>query len=419
MSVGLLLEPVGTVHDAPPDPEGLARALSGTVVAVRDGATIVVEARVPLADSMNQTPDGLASLLRTWGPADGAVGRAILLDVETTGLLAGAGTFAIVAGLGFVEGPELVVRQFFLHEPAAERAFLTAIADLIDDFQWLITFNGKRFDLPVLDARYCLHRQPSPFPSRHVDLLYPARRIWRRRLGRSNLATIEERVLGVVRERDVPGSEIPMRYFDFLRDRRVDLVAPVLDHNRQDVISMAQLAGQISLLLQDDGVAGAACPSDLLGLGSLIEQGGRLDRAARCYEAALVGASPSERADALLRLAAFARKSRELDRAIQLYDAVSQYSTHQAARAAIELAKIHEHQTRRPDRALDYARRAIHLTHLHQPTATKQAIDDLTQRIARLEAKIAATRILGKSAQTEKGAASSASPDLFTPSPRQ
>jgi uncharacterized protein YprB with RNaseH-like and TPR domain len=332
--------------------------------------------------------DGMADVLNLARMVERSVSTAAFLDVETTGLNMGAGTLVIIVGLGFADGSEFVVRQYFLHDPAAEPAFLTTIASVVSRFDCIVTFNGKRFDVPMLLGRFHLHRFRDPIPPNHIDILHPARRIWRQRLGRSNLGTLEERILGVVREVDVPGYEIPARYFAFLQHRGADLMRPVLDHNRQDVISMARLATVIGLLLRDDSVARRSSPSDLLGLGSLLETAGRGEHAALRYEAALVGASPVERAEALLRLAKLAQKAKELDRAIQLFDAVSTYSTRRAASAAIDLAKIYEHHLREPEQALRYARRALDILTRERVGDADWAVQDTVRRVKRLEAKV-------------------------------
>ncbi|HVC32161.1 MAG TPA: ribonuclease H-like domain-containing protein [Chloroflexota bacterium] len=352
-----------------------------------DDSTTLYESRVPLGAAAGAIAGAISGLLSLDANGPDAVSKPVFLDLETTGLRPDAGTLVIVAGLGFVDGGDFVVRQWFLHEPATEPAFLGAIARLIGEFDTLVTFNGKCFDVPMLINRLRLHRLSEVLPGRHLDLLYPARRIWRRRLRRSDLSTLEAHVLGTVRERDVPGYEIPGRYFAFLHERQEGAFTPVLEHNQQDVVSMARLALTIDRFVGSLDAARQAGPSDLLGLGRLLESTGRAGRAVSYYEMALIGASATERADALSRLADLARKSNELDRAIQLYAAVSDYSTNQAASAAIALAKIFEHHTRQPERALTYARRAFALMGAGPQNCPAWAMQDVLRRIARLEVK--------------------------------
>ncbi len=366
------------------------RCSSSSPVRLERGASrpvAVLDTRLPLGPAMTDASLGLSNLLGSPSGEEVLARGAVYLDIETTGLNPGAGTLVFLIGLGFVDTDEFVVRQYILHDPASEFAYLQSVANVISHFDCIITFNGKRFDVPMLEARYILHRLSIPTPRHHLDLLRPARQIWSRRLQRSTLAVLEERVLGIARDGDVAGHEIPGRYFAFLRGQSADLIDPIIAHNRQDVCSLAQLAGVMARLLHDERVARSSSPSDLLGLGRLLEGAGHLQRAERYYEAALIGASPTERVEALTRLATLARKFNELDRAIQIYEAVSAYSTTRAATAAIELAKIYEHRVSRPDRALVYARRALDLLQLRPSPRTESIVRELSNRIARLESK--------------------------------
>ncbi len=340
----------------------------------------IIERRSAVDDGIAALATFSSSLVSVLDRATGGEASAFL-DVETTGLGLTAGTLVILVGLGHLDEHGFTVRQFFLSDPGGERAMLEAIADYLGRFDRIFTFNGKRFDAPMLVSRYRMHRLHPPLPSRHVDLLHPARQIWRRRLGRGNLTTLEARVLGIVRESDVPGDDIPPRYYAYLREENRGLIEPVLDHNWQDIVSLARLAGVMGRLLGDHAADRQTTPSDLLGVGRLLEAAGHGDRARRCYESALVGAASGERAEALYRLASLARKANDTDRAIQLFDALSRHTSDRAATAAIELAKLYEHEIRRPEQALVYAKRALLLPGL-APS------DDLDRRIVRLERKI-------------------------------
>lgn len=315
--------------------------------------------------------------------------RTVYLDLETTGLSLGAGTLICVVGLGVVDGPDFVVRQYVLHDPGAEQALLEAVATQMASFARVVTFNGKRFDAPLFRGRYQLHRLPDPLPRRHVDLLQPAQRIWRRRLGSCGLSALEAQVLGSARESDIPGYDIPGRYFASLRGGDFGAFRPVLDHNRQDVVTMAGLASVMDRLLRADSELSASlCPSDLLGIGRLLELAGQSERARSCYEAALVGATTAERAEALSRLAHLAQKANQIDLAIQLFEALARYSNERAVLASVELAKLYEHRVKQPERALGHARRAYDLIRLQPARRARGALDDVARRVARLESKL-------------------------------
>jgi hypothetical protein len=162
-----------------------------------------------------------------------------------------------------------------------------------------------------------------------------------------------------------------------------------MEHNRRDLLSMVELAIRMGRMLDNVGEASDAAPSDLLGLGSIHEDRECLDAARACYEAALVGASTTERAEALFRLARLADPVRELDRSIQLLSTVATFNVDKAIIASIELAKLLEHRKRDTELALQYARRAMWLMKSH-PHATKTCdLVEISHRIARLERKVA------------------------------
>jgi len=156
----------------------------------------------------------------------------LFVDLETTGLAGGAGTYAFLVGCGWFDGGVFRIRQFFLSTFAAERALLQALAELAADVDAIVTYNGKTFDVPLIETRYLFHRLVTPFADRpHVDMLHPARRLWRstsapraatatdddESAGGCRLATLERTICGHVREGDVPGFEIPSRYFHYVR----------------------------------------------------------------------------------------------------------------------------------------------------------------------------------------------------------
>ena len=139
--------------------------------------------------------------------------RLLFLDTETTGLAGGTGTCAFLIGIGNVEGMKFVVRQFFLRDYPEEKAMLEALAEALEPCQGIVTFNGKTFDVPLLETRYALARMKSPLDRLiHFDALHPARRLWKLRLESCKLTDLEEAILGISREGDVPESPIPAHH---------------------------------------------------------------------------------------------------------------------------------------------------------------------------------------------------------------
>jgi hypothetical protein len=247
----------------------------------------------------------------------------LFLDLETTGLSGGAGTYAFLVGCGWFEPPSPAasasqassfrVRQLLLTGYAAEPGLLDAMRETAGGAGAVATYNGKTFDLPVLDTRCVLHRLSTPFDGLpHVDLLHPARQLWKSEEAR--LATIEASVLGYVRDGDVPGFEIPSRYFHFVRSGDPRPLAGVLEHNRLDLLSLALLTGRLAQLIEQ-GAAAAGTAREALGLGRLYQRAGRLTEARACFARAIEMDDAALRADALRAYARLCRRVRQYDEA--------------------------------------------------------------------------------------------------------
>ena len=316
--------------------------------------------------------------------------RAVLLDIETTGLAGGTGTYVFLVGLGYFAEGAFHLEQFFLRDPSQERAFLRVLGASLGRFDAVITFNGKCFDWPLVENRHHMMRVPlRPTAPLHVDLLFPARRLFKRRIGSCSLDALEQSVLGLgEREGDVPGWLIPTLYFDYLRCRDARPLARIFMHNRRDLLSMLALGVRLASHVADPLGSAPDEASDLLGLGRLFEDRGAPDTAIQCYERALqLCVDTVDRAEALARLAGAYKRLREAERAVELWEsliaegAVSIYPY-------VELAKYLEHRERAFDRALELTRRAMGLCGGARDHA------DLGKRLARLERKLGARSAL-------------------------
>ncbi len=166
--------------------------------------------------------------------------RHVYLDTETTGLSGGSGTLAFLVGMAVVEGNAIVLRQFLMTRFAAETDLLTVFANSLEPGDRLVSYNGKSYDLPLLISRFRMQGLIHPFDGlQHLDLLYPVRRLFGRRWTDCRLTTLEKNLLGFTRIDDLPGSEAPAAWFDFIRSGRSAALAKVVEHNRQDIFSLA------------------------------------------------------------------------------------------------------------------------------------------------------------------------------------
>jgi len=187
----------------------------------------------------------------------------------------------------------------------------------------------------------------------HADLLYPARRLWKLRLGCCKLAHLEEELLGVNREDDLTGAQVPRAFFQFLKDRQWEPIHRVLTHNRQDIVSLAQLF--FFLLKEYDHPEGIVHGQDLYSLARFHDKRGEERMAAKCYRLSAKGAT---RPKAFEALAALHKRHGQIDFAISLYTAMLRRGE-SPIDASEALAKIFEHQKQDIIKALHYTRQAL------------------------------------------------------------
>ena len=210
-------------------------------------------------------------------------GRLLFVDLETTGLAGGAGSYAFLVGCGWFDRGRFHVRQFLLSSFASERALLEAVRDVAGDVDAVVTYNGKSFDLPLIETRYSLNRLTTPFADMpHVDMLHHARRLWHGDDEGHRLSSLETSLLGHEREGDVAGFEIPARYFRYVHTGDARPLGAVLEHNRLDLLSLALLTARAAQLL-DEGVTGASTAREALGMGRLYERAGMTSDALACF----------------------------------------------------------------------------------------------------------------------------------------
>jgi hypothetical protein len=412
----------GRRFEATLDLEQIAYQLGGRIASNAFGHCLVVERRYESDRwhgdvQIGDCEPGDLKLLRVLDPAlnlDGGPAAPLLrdeplrpagspnpvfIDLETTGLSGGAGTIAFLVGCGFFDLGAFQVRQFLLTSYSAERALLAAAGELLGDADLIVTYNGKTFDVPVMETRWAFHRMRAPLDEvPHFDMLHPARRLWRSRAttmetGGCRLSTLERVLLNMRRVGDVDGFEIPSRFFHFLRTADPRPLEPVLEHNRLDLVSLAAVTSR-ALRLTASGEAGCRDGREALALGRVLERAGVLDRAASCYARAAASSCLETRAEALYRLGLRARRERRFADAaltwrelMAVVDAAGTRpdSTLVALRQfALEALAIH-HEHRVHDLG---GARELALFALESDDASPRA-DSIRHRLARLERKLA------------------------------
>lgn len=330
----------------------------------------------------------------------------VFFDLETTGLSGGAGTHAFLVGCSwFDETGAFVVEQHLMTDYASERAMLVLVAQDLAGAGALVTFNGKSFDAPVIETRYLFHRLTSPCAQiPHVDVLHPARRFWGgdASLGCSLIA-LEQQLLGARRDGDVPGFEIPARYFQFIRTGDPQPLADVFEHNRLDLLSLAGLTARL-LTLVNQGAAFTDDEREAFALGRVYERADDTVRAEEAFERAIALAAGAVergarrrqgvdwvwtpqgiRAEAIRALALGARRGRRYHAAAARWRDLLELQRCPAAirREATEaLAIHHEHRDRDLAAAKMFALKSLE-------AGTEAAWGDAVRhRLARIERKL-------------------------------
>ena len=321
----------------------------------------------------------------------------VYLDTETTGLAGGTGTCAFLVGIGAAEGSQFVVRQFFLRDYPEEKAMLAALTEALKPYQGLVTFNGKTFDVPLLETRYALARLKSPLTELlHVDLLHPARRLWKLRLETCELTHLEREVLGVSREGDVSGSEIPGIYFDYLRAGDAQGLQPVFYHNALDIITLAALTTELAKAVGQGGGERVLPSLDLFSLSRIYDRAGVTEQSLSACQQALATGLPEEiETRALFHLAAQHKRRCEYDVAVEIWSEVTRRKRGDFSLEALEELAIHfEHRRRDYTAAINVVEKAIELlrdsareSSKPSPTAPPRHFERFTYRLKRLRRK--------------------------------
>jgi uncharacterized protein YprB with RNaseH-like and TPR domain len=311
---------------------------------------------VPLSRVHATAPASVSVLAGEPEMKDFDLGRAVFLDTETTGLAGGAGTAAFLIGVGWFEGERFRVRQYFMRDYHEEAALLHGLAEWLCRFDRMVTFNGKMFDVPLLEARFRLNRGRFPLAeAAHLDLLHPARRLWKARLESCRLQSLEVALLGLRRHADIPGEEIPGVYFDWVRRRDARMLARVFEHNRQDIVSLAALAVLACQWVEEER---AEDPRDVFSLARVLERARLYERSEAGYRRMLELDPGPLRGQALLRLAWRAKRAGDTARAACLWAEAGEAGQVEGWR---ELAMHHEHRTRDLDAALSAVERGLRL----------------------------------------------------------
>ncbi len=328
--------------------------------------------------------DLIALSLFCGGPddLDAKIEEFLFMDLETTGISLGTGTYGFLVGLGFFRDAKYHVHQVFLRDFGEEPAFLHHVQRIMAPFRHLVTFNGKSFDVPLLEARFAMCSQPETLRDMvSWDLLYPARRLWYDRLEDCRLETIERARLGVAREgRDISGDQIPRAYFRYVHEGDARDMDRIVYHNAMDVLSMASLAIHIDRSLRQKDPS----ESNLFAVGRYYEKRGVHGAGIEFFEAASCRSPRTHEKDrALFHLAGQHRREGRFEEAVRIWEGLVEREGYGFLTCCVEIAKHLEHRRRDYGLAIDMVLHALERT----GPGDSRFRDDLEKRLHRLRRK--------------------------------
>ena len=344
--------------------------------------------KIPLRAGLEVKGEALAYLSRNKEFESLDLSTSLFIDLETTGLSGGVGVVPFLTGLGFYRDEKFNIVQFFLGDLAVEEKMIEELSNFFSEmnFQSVVTFNGKGFDMPLLETRFTLHRKPFPLADLpHLDFLFSARSLWRHKYESCRLFYLAQQIVEADRADDIPAAEIPIRYFEFLRSGNFDLMEPVIYHNKEDILSLLGVVIIGAMLFSEDKEAleeSGADAMDMFGVGKLFETAGDAEKSALFYQRALEG-KLSEKIALLAKkkLSYYFKKSMDWDKAISLWQDLSSLNQLFCYR---ELAMYYEHKEKKYEEAKKIAEEGLALS-LGVSLTYEQ---DFAHRLQRVKEKI-------------------------------
>ena len=324
-----------------------------------------------------KTPDakGLEMLRKAFGFGHD-FDKLVFYDTETTGLSAGAGSLAFLAGFGRYENGSFTIDQYFLMDFPGEKEFLDHVANRLDRSLLFVSYNGKAFDRHLLKSRLLMNAMKVELPEQ-FDLLFPSRSLWQSVIGSCSLSNVESRVLGVKRGLDIPGEEIPDVYFDFLRTGDDSRMSAVVEHHRQDIVSLVLLLARLAEIFADPHKAADVDRARLARFLKRIDPAKAEQFSRACFDAGDRGCG--------IELSRDYKKSRDWRRAAEIWENL--LKSGDGIFAAVELAKHHEHRTKDLKKALLYVEKCLGLPEGRAPEVKSALLHRKERLTKKLESK--------------------------------
>jgi len=305
----------------------------------------------------------------------------LFIDTETTGLAGGSGTYVFLIGIGFFSNDEFILKQFFLTDIGSEKNLIEQFQKELDKTKIFVSFNGKSYDIPLLKARSIVNGcKDKVTPLANIDLLHISRRMWREKLENYSLQNIEQNILKSRREGelDIPGSEIPEAYFNYLDSRNAEDMKNVIYHNKLDILSLTVLLERMNYILSNSDYTGA----NQYEIGRMYLQNNFHKEAINIFES-IKECDPTI-LPAIRELSFIHKRNEDFLKASKLWLQAVKYNEYYAY---IELAKLEEHKNRNFKKALEWTEKAL-LIKYENYIYEGDIVKELKHRKQRLEVKI-------------------------------
>ncbi|MDA3813378.1 MAG: ribonuclease H-like domain-containing protein, partial [Candidatus Cloacimonetes bacterium] len=277
----------------------------------------------------------------------------LFIDTETTGLTGGTGTYVFLIGIGYFTSDEFILNQFFLSDLANEKELIEHFEKELDKTKIYVSFNGKSYDVPLLNTRSIFNRCKGNINAPgNIDLLHISRRFWRDKLENYSLKNIEQNILysGREGELDIPGSAIPEAYFNYLDSRNAKVMQNVINHNKLDILSLTILLERINNILYSRNFKNV----NLFEIGRMYLQNEFYEQAISIFEG-ILECDPANLLT-IRELSFIHKRNEDIIKASKLWlKAVK----HDEYYAYIELAKWEEHRNKNYQKALEWTEKAL------------------------------------------------------------
>jgi len=346
--------------------------------------------KITISAGLDIKGDILSCLSKENAFEDLDLSTALFIDLETTGLSGGSGVIPFLVGMGYYRDDRFYVAQYFLGELAEEERMIQELGRFFSEmnFQSVVTYNGKSFDIPILETRFILSRQPfllSELP--HLDFLYSARSLWRHKYENCRLYHLAREVVEADRSEDIPSAEIPMRYFQYLNTGNFELIEPILYHNQEDILSLLGVVIVGSLIFSEKGEKGFVDAMDLYGAAKIMENVGDIEKSVQYYKRALNGKLSDEISLlAKKRLSYYFKKKQDWKKALLLWKEIasSNVTSINQLFSFRELAMYLEHKEKKYEEAKKIAEEGFVLS-LNLSSSYEK---DFAHRLERLKRRI-------------------------------